>query len=147
MLIHYCKHFIFYVCLYVDFSGGSGSKESACNAGDLDSMPGCGRSPGERNGNTLQHSCLENPQRQRSLAGYSSRSCEESDTTEQLALFLCLYVLCLQPSFPVLHANSSPSESPRKPKNTGVGSLSLSPGYPPKRGIYLGSPSLQSDSL
>ena len=37
------------------------SKESACNAGDLDLIPGSGRSPGERNGNPLQYSCLENP--------------------------------------------------------------------------------------
>ena len=32
-----------------------------CNAGDLGSIPGSGRSPGERNGNPLQSSCLENP--------------------------------------------------------------------------------------
>ena len=37
------------------------SKESACNAGDLGSIPGSGRSPGEGNGNPLQYSCLENP--------------------------------------------------------------------------------------
>ena len=35
-------------------------KESACSAGDLRSIPGLGRSPGERNGNPLQYSCLEN---------------------------------------------------------------------------------------
>ena len=35
--------------------------ESACNAGDLSSVPGLGRSPGEGNGNSLQYSCLENP--------------------------------------------------------------------------------------
>ena len=33
----------------------------ACNAGDLGSIPGSERSPGEGNGNTLQYSCLENP--------------------------------------------------------------------------------------
>ena len=36
-------------------------KEFACNAGDLGSTPGSGRSPGEGNGNLLQYSCLENP--------------------------------------------------------------------------------------
>ena len=41
--------------------GNSDSKESACNAGDLDSIPGLGRSPGEGNGHPLKHSCLENP--------------------------------------------------------------------------------------
>ena len=54
-------------------SGGSDSKESACNAGDLGSIAGLGRSPGEGHGNPLQHSGLENPHGQRSLAGYSPR--------------------------------------------------------------------------
>ena len=35
--------------------------KSACNAGDLSSIPGLGRSPGGGNGNPLQYSCLENP--------------------------------------------------------------------------------------
>ena len=39
---------------------GLDSKESACYAGDLSSIPGVGRSPGEGNGNPLQYSCLEN---------------------------------------------------------------------------------------
>ena len=42
------------------FPGGSDGKESACNAGDLGSVPGLGRSPGEENGNPLQYSCQEN---------------------------------------------------------------------------------------
>ena len=42
------------------FPGGSDSMASACNAGDLGSIPGWGRSPGEGNGNPLQYSCLEN---------------------------------------------------------------------------------------
>ena len=41
--------------------GGSDGKESACNAGDLHSISGSGRSPGEGNGNPLQYSRLENP--------------------------------------------------------------------------------------
>ena len=41
--------------------GGSEVKASACSAGDLGSIPGLGRSPGEGNGNPLQYSCLENP--------------------------------------------------------------------------------------
>ena len=40
---------------------GSADKESACNAGDLGSIPGLGRSPGWRHGSPLQYSCLENP--------------------------------------------------------------------------------------
>ena len=43
------------------FPGGSEVKASACNVGDLGSIPGSGRSPGEENGNPLQYSCLENP--------------------------------------------------------------------------------------
>ena len=43
------------------FPGGSDGKQSACNAGDLGSVPGSGRSPGGGNGNPLQYSCLENP--------------------------------------------------------------------------------------
>ena len=43
------------------FPGGSEVKASACNAEDLGSIPGLGRSPEEGNGNPLQYSCLENP--------------------------------------------------------------------------------------
>ena len=42
------------------FSSGSDGKASAYNAGDLGSIPGSGRSPGEGNGNPLQYPCLEN---------------------------------------------------------------------------------------
>ena len=45
----------------MNFPHSSVGKESACNAGDLSSIPGLGRSPGEGNGNPLQYSCLENP--------------------------------------------------------------------------------------
>ena len=41
--------------------GDSDGKESACNAGDVGSIPGSGRSPGEGNSNPLRYSCLENP--------------------------------------------------------------------------------------
>ena len=43
------------------FHGGSEVKVTACNAGDLGSIPGSGRSPREGNGNPLQYSCLETP--------------------------------------------------------------------------------------
>ena len=42
-------------------AGGSDSKESTCNAGDMGSIPGLGRSPGAENGNPHQYPCLENP--------------------------------------------------------------------------------------
>ena len=43
------------------FPGGSEGEASAYNVGDLGSIPGLGRSPGEGNGNPLQYSCLKNP--------------------------------------------------------------------------------------
>ena len=43
------------------FLGGLVVKNLPANAGDLDSIPGLGRSPGEGNGNSLQYSCLGNP--------------------------------------------------------------------------------------
>ena len=43
------------------FPGGSDGKGSACNVGNPGSIPRSERSPGERNGNPLQYSCLENP--------------------------------------------------------------------------------------
>ena len=65
MFLYICDSvsFLFYslVCFQLGFPGGSEVKASACNAGDLGSIPGSGRSPGEGNGNPLQYSCLENP--------------------------------------------------------------------------------------
>ena len=61
----FCKwqNFILFLWLIFPqgFPGGSEVKASASNAGDPGSIPGLGRSPGERNGNPLQYSCLENP--------------------------------------------------------------------------------------
>ena len=62
--------------------GGSDSKESACNAGNLGLIPGLGRSSGEEHGNPLQYSCLENPHGQRILIGYSPWGHKESDMIE-----------------------------------------------------------------
>ena len=67
------------------FPGGSDSKESTCNVGDLGLIPGLGRSPGGGHGNPLQYSCLENPHGQRSLAGYNPPGHKELDTTEPLS--------------------------------------------------------------
>ena len=47
------------VCLFMGFPDGSDNKESACNTGDLGSIPGSGRPPGQGNGNSLQYSCGE----------------------------------------------------------------------------------------
>ena len=51
-----------YTIIYeIAFPGSSVGKESDCSAGDLGLIPGSGRSPGERNGKSLQYSFLENP--------------------------------------------------------------------------------------
>ena len=69
------------------FPAGSDSKESACNGGDVSLIPRSGRSPGEGNGNPLQHSCLEKSHGRRSLIGpWGSK---ESETT---VTSLSLYV-------------------------------------------------------
>ena len=60
-------------------------KNLACNARDLGSIPGFGRSPGGGHGSPLQDSGLENPHGQNSLVGYSPWGCKESDTTERLS--------------------------------------------------------------
>ena len=65
------------------FPGGSDSKESAFNAGDLGSKPGLGRSPGGGHGNPFQCSCPGNPHGQRSLESYSPWGCKESDIGKQ----------------------------------------------------------------
>ena len=54
---------------------GSDGKEFSCNARDMSSVPGLGRSPGGRHGSPLQYSYLENPHGQRSLVGYSPGGC------------------------------------------------------------------------
>ena len=79
------QHFV--LCLFVCLFGGYGlpcisyGKESACNTGDMGSIPGSGRSSGEGNGNPLQYSCLENLM---SLVGYSPWGCKELDMAERL---------------------------------------------------------------
>ena len=70
----------------ISFEGGSDGEESACNAGDLGSVPGLGRFPGEGNGDPLQYSCLENP---------TDRPWgrKESDATERLTLSLSFHFI------------------------------------------------------
>ena len=72
--------------VFLGFPGGSDGEESACNVGDLGSIPGLGGSPGGEHGNPLQYSCLENPSHgQRGLVGYSPCSPKDSDKTERLS--------------------------------------------------------------
>ena len=61
-----------YLMMAMGFPGGSDSKESTCNAGNLGSIPGLQISPGEGNGYPLQYSCLENPMARGAWVGYYS---------------------------------------------------------------------------
>ena len=61
--------------------GGSDSKDSTCNAGDLDLILESGRSPGGGHGNPLQYFCLENPM-DRGGWWATVHGVTESDTTE-----------------------------------------------------------------
>ena len=63
---------------------GSDSKESACSAGDLNSVPGSGRSPGGGHGNPLQYSCLGNPMDRGVSWALVHGITKESDMTERL---------------------------------------------------------------
>ena len=76
-----------YAYVGMGFQGGSDSKAAACNAGDLDLIPGSGRSPEEGNGNPLRilawrniykiiNNLPEEPGR------FQSMGCKELDTTE-----------------------------------------------------------------
>ena len=58
----------------------SDHKESACNAGDLGSLPRLGRSPRGKHGNTFWYSCLETPHGQRSLGGLQSMGSQKNQT-------------------------------------------------------------------
>ena len=89
--------YLFYLLIYLGFPGGSDSKESSCNVGDLGSIPELGRSPGE--GNSYPTLVLW-PGEFHGL--YSPWGCKESDTTEQLSLshfhfftFLVISFCCL----------------------------------------------------
>ena len=69
--------------IYLGFPGVSDGKESACNAGNLGSILGLGRFPGEGNSYPLQYSCLENSMK-RGAWQATVHGIVKSDTTEQL---------------------------------------------------------------
>ena len=78
--------------LLFGLSYGSGSKNSACNVGDLGLIPGLGRSPGEGNSNPFQYSCLENLMDRGAWWATVHAVAKESDTTERLT-FVYLVLL------------------------------------------------------
>ena len=148
------------------FPCGSAGKESACNVGDLSSIPGLGRSPGEGKGYPLQYSGLEKSM-DCIVHGVINSGTLFATFTFKMGLMLLLshfirVQLCatpqtaahqaplsmgfsrqeywsgqpfpspghlpnpgIKPRSPALQEDSLPSEPPGKPKNTGMGSLSL----------------------
>ena len=60
-------------------------KNPLANAGEVGSIPGSGRSPGEGNGNPLQYSCLENPRDRGAWQATVHGVAEELDMTKQLS--------------------------------------------------------------
>ena len=98
---------IYNFTIYMGFPGGSEAKASACNVGDLGSIPGSGRSPGEWNGTPLQYSCLKNPMDRgawwATVHGVAKSRTRLNDFTslysyytviDQVNLYLVTYVLC-----------------------------------------------------
>ena len=79
--IHYWKHTSIGLLGYIGFLVGLAGKESACNVGDLGSIPGLGRAPGEVNGYPLQYSGLE----KNSMDNIIPWGCKELDKTERLS--------------------------------------------------------------
>ena len=89
--------FIFLYC--TGFPGGSDGKESACNVGDLGSIPGSGRIPWRREWQPTPVFLPGGFHGQRRLVGYSPWGCKESDLTERLTLSLPSKATSSQPSF------------------------------------------------
>ena len=70
----------YFICM--GFPCGSAGKESACSAGELGSIPGLGRSPGEGTDNPFHYSCLGNPMDRGAWRSTVHGDCKESETTE-----------------------------------------------------------------
>ena len=85
------------------FPGDSVVKNLCANAGDMGSIPGSGRSPGEGNGNPLQYACLGNPMDRGAWQATVHGVTKESDMTKQLNnnilmnLHIFLLLICLLP--------------------------------------------------
>jgi len=79
---------LFNILSIFDFPGGSDSKASAYNVGDLGSILGSGRSPGEGNGNPLQYSCLENTMDRGAWWAMVHGVAKQSDMTQGLKIHI-----------------------------------------------------------
>ena len=84
----------------IDFPGGSDGKVSVYNAGDLGSIPGSGKFPGEGNGNPLQYSCLENPMHRGAWCWLLSMGLQR--VGHDWATSLCFFQLCIREYFKII---------------------------------------------
>ena len=75
--------------VHLAFPSGSVLKNLLTKAGDVGSIPGSGRSPGEGNGNPLQYSCWENPMDRGAWWAIVHKVPEELDTTTTICPFIC----------------------------------------------------------
>ena len=121
------------------FPGDSDSKESACHAGDtgdVGSIPGWGRSPGEGNGNPLQYSCLENSMDRGAWRATAHGVTEELDTTNtfRTSTERSSSIYLMKPEKTMLEAERTLSE-----KNPVLGDSGRTPlviEVPPLRNIF-----------
>ena len=119
--------------LHSGFPGGSESKETACNAGDLGLIPGLGRSSGEENGSPLQYSCLKNPIDRGTWWATVHGVAKSWDTTDQLTLSLSHSPCSLEQHncFLALPTTQPTSwvytQPPRPPTSPSLGALSAAP--------------------
>ena len=70
------------------FPGSSAAKNLPANAGDMGSIPGSGRFPGEGNGNPLPCSCLENPTDRGASVGHDSVTKQQTKQRTSLSTYL-----------------------------------------------------------
>ena len=127
----FLKQIILIICLFQGNYSSLVAQLVTCNTGDLGSIPGLGRSPGEGNGYPLQYSGLEN-----SMDCGPPGSFVHGDSLGKNTGVGCHAILqgifpTMEPRSPALQVDSLPSEPPRKPRNTGMGTLTLLQGIFP----------------
>ena len=134
------RHFI------ISFPGGSDGKESARNAGDLSSIPGSGRSPGERNGYAFQYSGLDNSMDRRAWqATVHGVTTVHNWVTFTLTFHFIIKLLIFVTPWTVVHQAPLSMEFSRQEYWSGL--PFPSPRGLPDPGIEPGCPALQADSL
>ena len=120
------------------------SKKSIWHAGEVVSIPGLGRSPGEGNGNPLLYSCLGNPVRNGAWRAAVHRGHKELDTTEQLNNKKPLYVVYRKPA---LNMRTTQSMEFSRPEHWNAEKLLPSPGNLPNPWVKPRSPAAHVGSL